>query len=127
MPTIDDNDVANLFPMPMRFVLGAVEPGARRALCCPLCESQVAYLLRVVVRQGHTRTVVTREATSVNASPRHLMWPGSRVELTFLCGAKHRFVYEFKFSDTNTSCWLGFRNLEPTEVFTTLWERNVND
>ena len=90
---------------PLRFVI-CDGPNDEPALCCPVCGFDCVHPVEVVVEQGQTKTVVTRETTQVEATNRGTMKRGSLIILRFVCEDGHEFAYQFEFHKGTTSCEL---------------------
>lgn len=89
----------------LRFVICDLDEG-EAGFCCPVCGCDSVHPAGFVVEQGKTRTVVTCETTSVEATERGKHSRGSLVLLSFWCKEGHLFHYRFEFHNGQTFCEL---------------------
>ena len=106
--------------IPARFVLHTT-PGNSAVLCCPVCGFECVHPLAVTVEQGHTRTDVQRQGTTVAPTDRGCYARGSLVELRFACEEGHEFRYRLEFHKGGMFVELAAQSCDPRRPFDELW------
>lgn len=105
---------------PLRFVIRDLQRGAA-CLCCPVCGFDYVHPEQGAVDQGRSRSVVTRESTTVATSDSPSGHRGSVVVLRFWCEQGHGFEYRYEFHKGQMLCELSSWRLPDGEPPSELW------